>query len=178
MIERVGGSLVSEKSLAHSHYQDRARDGSRGPWPLVLGKAVGLVTGTAFADYISLYHGRAVGGCWKVQQRRLAHVPHDYRSWLDSTSAPMGVQQELMRGRTAGADATRAGFDHHERVRKCLDDGQAGGQQQGGEDGIEERLGPCKTPTTLDKSPSDFATAVIWGYLGLARPLNGCGGRI
>jgi hypothetical protein len=28
------------------------------------------------------------------------------------------------------------------------------------------------------ESPSDLATAAIWGYLGLACRLNGCGGWI
>lgn len=35
-----------------------------------------------------------------------------------------------------------------------------------------------KTPTSLDKSQSDFTTATKWGYLGLTFSLIGCGGRI
>ena len=38
-----------------------------------------------------------MGGSREVQQRGVAYLPHTYRSWLDDTGAPVGVQQKLMR---------------------------------------------------------------------------------
>jgi hypothetical protein len=35
-----------------------------------------------------------------------------------------------------------------------------------------------RTLQTHQKNPGVFGGAVIWGYLGLAFRLNGCGGRI
>jgi hypothetical protein len=74
---------------------------------------------------------RAVGRSRKVRQRRVAYLP-PYVSFL------AGQHRSAYRS-TAETHAARSGFHDDERVRKCLDDGQAGGPQQVSEDGIEER---------------------------------------
>jgi integrase len=38
-----------------------------------------------------------VEGRREVRERGVAHFRHIYRSWLDDTGAPVGVQQKLMR---------------------------------------------------------------------------------
>ena len=79
----------------------------------------------------------------------------------------------------AEADAARPDLNHNERLRKRFDGGQAGGQQQGGPDGTEERLSREGTLQQKPQTPHNaLAIAVIWGYLGLAFGLNGCGGWI
>jgi hypothetical protein len=45
-------------------------------------------------------------------------------------------------------DAARPDLDHDERLRKRLDGGQARGQQQGGQDGTEERITMQRTLQT------------------------------
>ena len=81
---------------------------------------------------------------------------HTYRLWPDDTGAPMGVQQKLMR---------HAGFNHEERVRKCLDDGQAGGQQQGRKDGIKERLSPCRKRQPHLIIPKEVLRPLLFGVI-------------
>ena len=76
----------------------------------------------------------------------------------------------------AEADAPRPGLDDDEYLRERFDGRQAGGEQQGGPDGPEERItmkGPCKHTKT---HPGVFAASVWVGYLGLAFLLSGCGG--
>lgn len=81
--------------------------------------------------------------------------------------------------RTAEADAARPDLDHNECLWKCLDGGQAGGQQQGRQDGTEERLSREGTLQQKPQTPHSVLTSTaIWGYLGLAFRLNGCGGWI
>ena len=68
----------------------------------------------------------------------------------------------------AETDAAWPDLDHDERVRKRLDDGRARGQQQGGQDGTEERITMQRNTQTHPENPSAFGEAllfgVIWGW--------------
>jgi hypothetical protein len=69
--------------------------------------------------------------------------------------------------------AARTGPDRDEYTGKRLDDGQARGQQLGGQNGIEERKAHAKTPPALDNPRAILAPAAKWSYLGLAFSLSG-----
>jgi hypothetical protein len=94
---------------------------------------------------------------------------HTYRSWLDDTGAPVGA---------AEADAACPDLNHDECLRNAFDGRQTGGEQQGRQKSTAERIAHENPANTPDQPYGVFAGAVIWGYLGLANRLNGCGGRI
>jgi hypothetical protein len=112
---------------------------------------------------------RALGGGREVRKRGVAYVPPHLPG--------LAGRYRRTHRCAAEADASRLGFDHDERVWKCLDDGQAGGQQQGGQDGVGRRVIQCKKRQPSGQSQGALkAAALIWGYLGLALSLSGCGG--
>jgi integrase len=85
---------------------------------------------------------------------------HTYRSWLDDTGAPMGVQQK--------ADAASPNLDHDERVRQRADGSQAGSQHQSRQEGTEERITMQRNPQTHPENPSALERrcylGLIWGW--------------
>jgi len=110
-----------------------------------------------------------VGGSGKVRAYRMAHLPphlpfvagRHRRAYWNSTKA----------------DAARPDLDHDECVLERPDGVQTRGEQQGGQKGTAERIAmKGKTLQPHQKAPAILATAVIWGYLGLACRINGCGG--
>jgi integrase len=70
---------------------------------------------------------------------------HTYRSLLDATGAPIGVQQKLI--------AACAGIDHHGRIWQRADGFQTRGQQQSGKPTAQNSKG-TGTVEAMKKAPS------------------------
>ena len=81
-------------------------------------------------------------------------------------------------GSAAKADAARPNLDHDERVRQRADGSQARSKHESRQEGAEEHITMQKEPADAPENLGVFASAVIWGYLGLGNRLSGCGGWI
>jgi hypothetical protein len=60
----------------------------------------------------------------------------------------------------------------------ALNGSQARSKHESRQEGTEERITMKRDPQTHQKTLGVFASAVIWGYLGLGYRLIGCGGWI
>ena len=95
---------------------------------------------------------------------------HTYRSWLDDTGAPVGVQQKLMRHAQVATTMNVYG--------NALMGAKREANSKGSQKGTQEFIAMQRTLQTHQKPHGVFPGAVIWGYLGLANRLSGCGGWI
>ena len=93
---------------------------------------------------------------------------HTYRSWLDDTGAPMGVQQKLMRHAQISTTMNVYGNALMEAKREA--------NSKSRQEGIEERIAMKGTSKRAKTRRSEFTSAVIPGYSGLEFSLSGCGG--
>jgi len=123
------------------------------------------------SEWRSLADSRRTMDCsWQIRQYRVAYLP-PHLSFLAGRYRGTG-------GSAAKADAARPNLDHDERVRQRADGSQARSKRESRQEGTEERITMQRNPQTHQKTLGVFGGAVIWGYLGLANRLNGCGGRI
>lgn len=94
---------------------------------------------------------------------------HTYRSWLDDTGAPVGVQQKLMRH--AQISTTMTSMARADGVQAGS---QYGCRKQALQKGLNPRsTNPKNNPTHRRRKWSSYG-----GLSGLTFSLSGCGGRI
>jgi Phage integrase family len=117
-------------------------------------------------------------GVWCEQDSPTREVRRDRVAHLPPHLPFLAGRYRGTDGSAAEVDAARPNLDHDERVRQRADGSQARRQHPSHQEGTEERITVRRTLQTHQKTLGVLRGAVIWGYLGLANRLIGCGGGI